>query len=60
MYFKPYCSHWVVLSGHSGVQEEAEALEDPHAGRDSENRHGGRLQDRQRHAYDHLCQDRSV
>ena len=46
------------LSGHSGIQEEAEATEDPHAGRDSENRHGGRLQDCQRHAYDHLCQDR--
>lgn len=33
------------LSGHSRVQEEAEASEDPHVGRHSEDRHGGRLQD---------------
>lgn len=43
------------VTGHSGIQEEAEATEDPHAGWDSEDCHGGRLQDCQRHAHDHMC-----
>lgn len=47
-------------SGHPGVQEEAEASEDPHAGRHSEDRHGRRLQDRQRHAHDNLRANRSA
>lgn len=47
-------------SGHPGIQEEAEASEDPHAGRHSEDRHGRRLQDCQRHAHDDLRANRSA
>lgn len=47
-------------SGHPGVQEEAEASEDPHAGRHREDRHGRRLQDCQRHAHDDLRANRSA
>lgn len=49
-----------ITPGHPGIQEEAEAPEDPHAGRHSEDRHGWWLQDRQRHAHDNLCANRSV
>ena len=48
------------LSGHSGVQKEAETSEDSHARWHSEDRHGWWLQDCQWHAHDNLCKNRSV
>lgn len=37
---------FVVVAGHARLQEETEATQDPHVGRDGENSHGGRLQNR--------------
>lgn len=31
----------LVFAGHARIQEETEATQDPHVGRDSENSHGG-------------------